>query len=96
MEIKTTGDEIIKRKAKQKKLETELNSMRLEMVHVNKQLRDKLQIELKQMKVIQNLKKQNAILQDKFDRDINEHWECFNQFKKDFKENPMLAWHFAK
>ena len=57
MEIKTTGDEIRKRKAKQKKLETEVNSMRLEMVHVNKKLRDKLQIELKQMKVIQNLKK---------------------------------------
>ena len=57
MEIKTTGDEIRKRKAKQKKLVKEVNSMRLEMVHVNKKLRDKLQIELKQMMVIQNLKK---------------------------------------
>ena len=57
MEIKTTGDEIRKRKAKHKKLVKEVNSVRLEMVHVNKKLRDKLQIELKQMKVIQNLKK---------------------------------------
>ena len=51
---------------------------------------------LKKKEEIDILKKQNAELQGKFDREVNEHWKCFSLFKKDFKENPMLAWDFAK
>ena len=45
---------------------------------------------------IDRLKKENADLQGKFDREISEYYDCFKLFKKDFKERPLLAWSFAK
>ena len=49
-----------------------------------------------QREIIDKLEAEKVELLGKFDREVNEHWECFKLFRKDFGKHPKLAWNLAK
>ena len=55
-----------------------------------------MKAELESQRKIRDLDKQKKDLQGKFDREVNDYWECFKLFRRDFGEHPKLAWNLAK
>ena len=82
--------------ARETELKSELDSALARNKKLKQRLVDTENTQLALRRRISELEKQTKDLQSKFDREANEHWDCFRLFKKDFKENPMLAWDFAK
>ena len=96
IEIEATPSKTRRPNSREKELKSELDSALVTNKKLKRRLVDTENTQLALRRRIGELEKQTKELKGKFDREANEHWDCFRLFKKDFKENPMLAWDFAK
>ena len=96
IEVEATPSDKEGPSARETELKSELDSALARNKKLKQRLVDTENTQLALRRRISELEKQTKDLQSKFDREANEHWDCFRLFKKDFKENPMLAWDFAK
>ena len=95
IEVEATPSDKEGRSARKTELKSELDSALAKNKKLKQRLVDTETTQLALRRRISELEKQTKDLQSKFDREANEHWDCFRLFKRDFKENPMLAWNFA-